>query len=258
MLAAFLCAAVPAAADPGQPGSVAPLVNPDPNAPRAEPAFKPFSNFGSDIPGYRDPKVGGAPAGQADPHPFHPFRDFGKSIGDPWTNKPRQVVPLTPPSDPGPLQITEPGRKEDADGGADAADPAVDEYGKPIDVEREDAQANFHTVVEAFVARNSVDGCWPLKDAGRALCLRYLSTDTQRLKKDGKGAYRGVVVLRDAERKIDRAMTFKIDFSGDEWSVVWVRLLGAKRAAYVRGGRPEPSPAPVPPALPAFRPGASQ
>lgn len=179
-------------------------------------ASHPFSNFGKDIPGYKAPSIGKEkPTGMPD-MTAHP-------LALPSTT----LEPITAPADAAAEDkeevLTDSDRKP------------VDEDGKPVDVEREDAQSNFHTLVEAFVAKNQENGCWPVHDAKRALCLTYLSTDSARLRKVMAGVYSGVVVLRDKSKSANVVTRFTVDFTGEEWSVLLVQMLGHKDALFHRG-----------------------
>jgi hypothetical protein len=189
-------------------------------------ASHPFSNFGKDIPGYKAPSI---------------IKD--KSNGMP--NMAAHPLAADPPAL---VPFTLTGEAAKADGskegeGADEKEEVltdsdrrpVDEDGKPVDVEREDAQANFHTLVEAFVAKNKDKDCWPVHDAKRALCLTYLSTDSARLRKVMAGVYSGVVVLRDTTKGANVVTRFTVDFTGEEWSVLLVQMLGHKDALFHRG-----------------------
>jgi hypothetical protein len=83
-------------------------------------------------------------------------------------------------------------------------------------------------VIEAFVSKNKVGDCWPFKDAERALCLVYLSADTQHLKKRRVGIYSGVIVLHDKAKDANVAAEATVDFRGEHWAMLDLRFLGRK------------------------------
>lgn len=91
-----------------------------------------------------------------------------------------------------------------------------------------DAAENFKTVVESYVAKNSVDGVWSYKEKKTAAKLELVSVDPSDVRAAGKGLYAGDAVMRDARTKKPRRLEFTVDMSGVKWSVVSVRSAPAR------------------------------
>ena len=92
-----------------------------------------------------------------------------------------------------------------------------------------DARVNFEAVVEAYVAKKSVDGYWSYreKSGGKARKLKFVSFDSGSVQNAGDNVYTGVAALREASGRRS-SLEFKVDFSGSDWRVVSVKPRPAK------------------------------
>jgi hypothetical protein len=113
----------------------------------------------------------------------------------------------------------------------------------------DDAVTNFDTVVDNYIAVHSVDGVWSYTDkvSGKGLHLKVLSKDHESIKDAGKGKkkgkfFSGEVTLRDVKSGRKVKAVFLVDFSGADWTVKSLSLLGIsvrkKKAASVSKAAP--------------------
>lgn len=137
---------------------------------------------------------------------------------------------------------------DEADGGADADRDGGGAEADRSPVSIEDARVNFASIVETFVARQSPEGFWLLRDkkTGRARRLRLLSVNAKAVKDAGAGRFKGPAQLRDLGEGADLPAEFVVDMSGSDWKVVGLRLLPKTgTAASARKGRRPAAPAPA-------------
>lgn len=94
----------------------------------------------------------------------------------------------------------------------------------------DDARVNFASVVESFVAARSPNGFWPLKEKTTGNVLHLVLIDKEPKKVDAvEGSvarYTGQVLLRDQTTGDQVKASFTVDFSGSEWKVKSMKLLG--------------------------------
>lgn len=178
--------------------------------------YRPFSDFGKDIPGYQAPTkiyhAGEEPAPTPRPAARHGYA-------------------AAPPADDGNALFIprDPTVGEGVDG------PTTGDPGPEI------AKANFQMIVETFLAKEDRDGCWPVKEGGKRFCFRFSSWD-EKPKAVGNGLYEGAILLHDDSRRVAHTLFFTADFSGTEWGVLRVRSHDRKTLVYQRPKEDPPAP----------------
>ena len=158
------------------------------------------------------------PARTGDTQPNPPVNGNGSNQGNDRGNKVNQstepVISASPPMN----ETNAPPQ----DG------PRAGETGS-AEISASDAEENFPTVVQIFIAKRSVDGLWKYPEKGKTRRLKLLSVDADNLKNMGKNIYLGTAVFSDANGRRVKLPT-SVDFSGSDWTVI------AIGSAMSRGG----------------------
>lgn len=138
------------------------------------------------------------------------------------------------PSGPGPQDYdpragSEEGPKEDeaARGRPDGGGQVAQEE-PPAPVTLDDARVNFGTVVDAFLAQNTRDGVWNLRDkkTRKIRKLSFESIDEKSIKpaSGGPARFRGLVTFKEAGAARPVVMEMTVDMSGTQWKVAGATL----------------------------------
>ena len=119
------------------------------------------------------------------------------------------------------------GDRDESGSGGDSANSS--DEGPEGSMSLRDARVNFETVVEAFVAKKSVDGYWPYREkkGAKERKLKFASIDSDSVRLKGDSVYEGAARMLEASGRRS-ILVFKVDFSGAKWRVVSVKPLAAK------------------------------
>jgi hypothetical protein len=96
----------------------------------------------------------------------------------------------------------------------------------------EEARDNFATVVQNFLAQNTREGVWNLRDkrSKKIRRLAFESLDPKTLKSASKAAhYRGQVKFKDVDSGAAVLMEMTLDMSTPQWRVSGAKMLKARK-----------------------------
>ncbi|MBI3566229.1 MAG: hypothetical protein HY079_13620 [Elusimicrobia bacterium] len=191
--------------------------------------------------GYSVEAAAGAGSGSSvqtgyDSHPYHPFRDFGKTAGG---GGPEVVNRPTGDQDSGDTarhperngidpRATVEWVKPEASPEAPKAEPKDEPA--PREVSAADAAANFPALVETFFRKEGDDGVWTFADGKAARRFVLVSAEVKRLRKVGPGVFAGPALLRELSTRKPVVAEVVADYSKAEWTVVSVRPAAAPAA----------------------------
>lgn len=145
---------------------------------------------------------------------------------------PNKEAPAEPPEEQGggssPMPMDGGGG---AGGGGEAGkgdEEAAPPEAPPVAATLQDASANFGTIVETFLAQNTKEGVWNLRDkrTKKIRRLAFQAVDEKTVREAAKdGHFRGHVKFKDADTGKRVIMEMTVDMSGSQWRVSGAKML---------------------------------
>lgn len=105
-----------------------------------------------------------------------------------------------------------------------------------------DARENFPGLAESFIADNSPNGYWPLRDEeGVVVKFKLQKLLPSTVAREAPGHFSGIALLRDVAGGAPRRAELSLDLSSDHWTVDGVRLLPAEASPPSKKAAPRSS-----------------
>jgi hypothetical protein len=98
--------------------------------------------------------------------------------------------------------------------------------GRAGEISIEDVAFNFQGVVDAYIQQRSAQGFWPVRESRsrRLWRIRDARVDTSLLRRIGPNRYKAPAMMSDVSGARTALAYFVVDFSGQHWKVVAMKL----------------------------------